>query len=503
MDGETEPTRGVETLLGDPKRAIVRLAVPMVVAMSAQTIYNLADAIWVSGCGPRALSAVGFYFPFFILGLAVAVGVGVGTGSAIARRIGAKDKPGVDAVASHGMVILAIAAVSYVAPTVFFTRPLMGTIGAGEAIDDAVAYGRIMFAGTPLFFFNGFGGAVLRSEGDARRAMIAMLAGAGLNILLDPLFIYGFGLGVVGAAWASITAMACVSLVMARWLFLERNTYVTFRFRGFRFRRDIVFDIARVGGPAAFSHASMFVMAFAITSIVAKVGGTDGVAVYTTGWRVVMFAILPMLGIASSVTPVTGAAFGAGDAAKLRIAYFPRDQDRRGGRDRAGPDHSRRRAVDRARVHVVGGGGAAPSRHRRLPAPHLDALPGGGVRDGLGRDVPGRGARRDLPRADPDPDRRLQRAAGLALRHRARARADRGLDRDGRRGRGLRTAGVRVGLAVPAALRGAGCRGCGGRGELSRSRPADHFRGFHRPPRFATVSSVGRGWWGPTERGCR
>jgi putative MATE family efflux protein len=322
MDGETEPTRGVETLLGDPKRAIVRLAVPMVVAMSAQTIYNLADAIWVSGCGPRALSAVGFYFPFFILGLAVAVGVGVGTGSAIARRIGAKDKPGVDAVASHGMVILAIAAVSYVAPTVLFTRPLMGTIGAGEAIDDAVAYGRIMFAGTPLFFFNGFGGAVLRSEGDARRAMIAMLAGAGLNILLDPLFIYGFGLGVVGAAWASITAMACVSLVMARWLFLERNTYVTFRFRGFRFRRDIVFDIARVGGPAAFSHASMFVMAFAITSIVAKVGGTDGVAVYTTGWRVVMFAILPMLGIASSVTPVTGAAFGAGDAAKLRIAYF-------------------------------------------------------------------------------------------------------------------------------------------------------------------------------------
>jgi hypothetical protein len=63
MDGETEPTRGVETLLGDPKRAIVRLAVPMVVAMSAQTIYNLADAIWVSGCGPRALSAVGSTSP--------------------------------------------------------------------------------------------------------------------------------------------------------------------------------------------------------------------------------------------------------------------------------------------------------------------------------------------------------------------------------------------------------------------------------------------------------
>jgi MATE family, multidrug efflux pump len=312
----------VRTLLGDPKRAVVRLAVPMVVAMSAQTLYNLADAIWVSGCGPGALASVGFYFPFFFVGLALAVGIGAGAGSAIARRIGAKDKEGADAVATHGLVIVAIAAALYAGPMIALSRPILALFGAGSVLDTSVGYARIMFLATPLFFFNGFGGAILRSEGDAKRAMLAMLTGAGLNIVLDPLFIYVFGLGVKGAAWASMTAMACVTLVMARWLFLRKDTFIRFRFRGFRFRRPILFDIGRVGGPAAVAHGSMALMAFAITAIVAHVGGADGVAVYNTGWRVVMFAVLPMIGLASAVTPVTGAAFGAQEPEKLRTAYI-------------------------------------------------------------------------------------------------------------------------------------------------------------------------------------
>jgi putative MATE family efflux protein len=318
---EETQTRGVKTLLGDPRRAVVQLAVPMVVAMSAQTVYNLADAIWVSGCGPEALAAVGFYFPFFIVSLSLSVGVAIGTGSAIARRIGARDKEGADAVASHGLVIMIVTAVLYAGPMVVFARPVLSIFGTEGVRDDLVGYARIMFLSTPLFFFNGFGGGVLRSEGDAKRAMLAMLTGAGLNIVLDPLFIYVFDLGVRGAAWASLTAMSCVSLIMARWLFLRRDTFITFRLRGFRFRRPVMTDIAGVGGPAAVAHGAMAVMVFAVTAIVAHVGGEDGVAVYITGWRVVLFAILPMLGLAGAVTPVTGAAFGAREPEKLRTAY--------------------------------------------------------------------------------------------------------------------------------------------------------------------------------------
>lgn len=96
-------TEGIKILLGDPKKAIIKLSVPMIVAMSVQTVYNVVDAIWVSGVGADALSAVGFFFPFFFTMMALATGLGIGGGSAISRRIGAKDKEGADIVAAHTM----------------------------------------------------------------------------------------------------------------------------------------------------------------------------------------------------------------------------------------------------------------------------------------------------------------------------------------------------------------------------------------------------------------
>ena len=99
------------------------------------------------------------------------------------------------------------------------------------------------------------------------------------------IFIYPLGLGVGGAALASVVAMFLVSAITFYWLFLEKKTYVSFRFRGFRFIRGHVWDISRVGFPASISQMSMAIMAFAVTTIVAFVGGPDGVAVYTTGWR--------------------------------------------------------------------------------------------------------------------------------------------------------------------------------------------------------------------------
>ena len=93
-----EQTEGVKTLLGDPKKAIIKLSIPMIIAMSVHTIYNLVDALWVSGLGADALAAVGFVYPLFFMALALATGLGVGAGSALSRNIGAKNKEGADAV---------------------------------------------------------------------------------------------------------------------------------------------------------------------------------------------------------------------------------------------------------------------------------------------------------------------------------------------------------------------------------------------------------------------
>jgi len=114
--GLPRETEGVKTLLGNPRKAIIKLAIPMIIAMSVQTIYNFVDAVWVSGLGPDALSAVGFFFPFFFMIIALATGLGVGGAAAVSRRIGARDKAGADSVAAHTMVMMFITSIAVTIP---------------------------------------------------------------------------------------------------------------------------------------------------------------------------------------------------------------------------------------------------------------------------------------------------------------------------------------------------------------------------------------------------
>jgi len=315
-------TEGVKTLLGEPKKAIIKLALPMIAAMSVQTIYNFVDAIWVSGLGADALSAVGFFFPFFFMTMAIATGIGLGGGSAISRRIGARDKRGADDVAVHTVVIMFLAAVLLTVPLFIFAEKIFTLLGAGRTLAMAVSYARIMFAGTLIIFFVNIANAILRSEGSVKRAMFAMVLGAVINIVLDPIFIYTFGLGVAGAAWATILSLFITSLLLFNWLFLKKDSYVSFSFGKFRFNREIVRDILRVGLPASAQQLSMSFTMLMINLILVRVGGTDGVAIYVTGWRVATIAILPLLGIATAVVSVSGAAFGEGAFKKINIAFM-------------------------------------------------------------------------------------------------------------------------------------------------------------------------------------
>jgi len=315
-------TEGVKTLLGNPKRAIIKLALPMIVAMSVQTIYNFVDAIWVSGLGPDALSAVGFFFPFFFMIIALATGLGVGGAAAVSRRIGARDKPGADNVAAHTMVMMLITSVIVTIPFFFLIETIFVRMGANQVTPLATSYARIMFLGTVIIFFAHVASALLRAEGDVHRAMYAMMGGAGLNILLDPIFIYVLRLGVAGAAWASVISMFVSFSVLFYWVCIKQDTYVAIRLKGFRFSKNILSDILRVGLPASIMQITMSFSVFLLNLIAVKVGGTDGVAVFTTGWRVTMFASLPLLGMATAVTSVTGAAFGAREFQKLDTAYM-------------------------------------------------------------------------------------------------------------------------------------------------------------------------------------
>lgn len=319
---EQIPTKGIKTLLGDPKKAIIRLSIPMIIAMSVQTIYNFVDAVWVAGLGTDALAAIGFFFPFFFLIMALATGIGVGGGSAISRMIGRNDKKGADDVATHSMVLMLIIGILFTLPFFFLSDGIFAMLGAGTATAMTSIYARIIFAGTLVIFFANVANAILRAEGDAKRAMYAMVLGAVINIVLDPILIYTLNMGIAGAAWATMISMAVTSLIMFKWLFMDKNTFVTFSFRGFVFKSRIVRDILRVGLPASIMHVSMSFSMIILNLILVGISGTLGVAILSTGWRVATLAILPLVGFSTAIVSVTGAVFGSKDYAKLKTAFM-------------------------------------------------------------------------------------------------------------------------------------------------------------------------------------
>ncbi len=316
-------TKGVQLLRGDPKKALVRLSIPMMIGMSVQTIYNLADGIWVSGLGPEALAAVGLFFPVFMGIIALAAGLGVGASSAIARRIGARDKEGADNVATHSVLLGLIVGIVIALTTLPLIDEILMAMGArGRTVELAVEYSRVLLAGAVVVVFNNVGNGILRGEGDANRAMYAMVLGFGLNIVLDPVFIYTFDFGVVGAAYATMVSMVITSLFIAYWLFIKKDTYVDISPKEFSPSREILKDILRVGLPSSLSQLSMSIAMFFLNRIAIMAGGENGVAVFTSAWRVTMLGIVPILGMAAATTSVTGAAYGERNVEKLEIAYL-------------------------------------------------------------------------------------------------------------------------------------------------------------------------------------
>lgn len=320
---EKQYTQGVKTLLGDPKKAIRKLSGPMIVAMFIQTLYNIVDGIWVAGLGSDNLAAIGLFFPVFMMLLSLATGMSVGGSSAISRKIGANKKKQVDSAAIHTLFIGLVVAVLITVVVYPLLREIFLSIGATENVVNLVVdYGRIIIASTIVLIFNNISSGILRGEGDTKRVMYAMGMSSILNIFLDPIFIYWFDLGIKGAAWATVVSISATSILVFFWLFVRKNTFVNFRFRSFRYNGKIVKEILRVGIPSSLAQMSMAIAIFSLNYIIIGIDGTDGVAVFTSAWRIIMIGLVPLLGIAIGVTAVTGAAFGNKNPKKLAIGYF-------------------------------------------------------------------------------------------------------------------------------------------------------------------------------------
>lgn len=301
----------ISVITGDPKKAIRMLSVPMIISMLLIMAYNLADSIWVAGLGPNALAALGFVTPLFMIVMGLGNGLGAGAASLISRCIGADNKKGADNAAIHSVILTLVISIALTAVILIFLPNILLAMGAGETLDLAIQYGQVVFGGLIFLIFSSVASGILRAEGDAKRPMYAMAATAILNIIIDPIFIYYLGWGVSGAAWATVISSGISCIFMIYWLLLKRDTYVSFSREDFKSSWEVVKDILAVGLPASAESFVMSILGIVLNLVLVMTGGAEAVAIYTAGWRVVMMAMIPPIGIGTAAITVSGVAYGS------------------------------------------------------------------------------------------------------------------------------------------------------------------------------------------------
>lgn len=308
---EDEKTEGVSTILGDPKKALIKLSGPMIIAMMLMSLYNVVNAIWVAGLGGDALAAVGFVTPLFMIFMGLSNGLGAGAASAISRYIGQDNKKSVNNAATHTVVITMGISIILSVVLLLFLKPILILFGAGSTLNLAVEYGQVIIGGSILSLFVGASYGILRAEGDVKRTMYAMVLSSVVNMILDPILIYWAGWGISGAAWGTIISTALVAIILIYWLFIKKDTYATLSLKDFKPDLNVTKNILSVGLPASVEFVVMSILAIILNILLVAVAGTNAVAVYNTGWRVVMIAMAPIIGVGISVVTIVGASYGA------------------------------------------------------------------------------------------------------------------------------------------------------------------------------------------------
>ena len=311
----------VEVMLGNPKKALLKMSVPLIISLLISSFYNLIDAAWVSGLGADALAGVGFFTPIFMVLVGFGNGLGAGASFAISKYIGEDDKFKADNASIHSILLDVIISIILTMVLLVFLNPILNVMGAGETIGFATDYGVIILLGSVFIILSNALYGIFRGEGDSKRPMYAMIVSAILNIILDPIFIYNLHLGVKGAAIATLTSAISVIVILIYWFYVKKDAYLKPYLSNFKFERDISIDIVKVGIPASIQLLNNAFFAAVFSALLVYVGSTDSVAVYSTGWRIVIITTTPLLAIGTALISVIAANFGAKNYKNIQTAH--------------------------------------------------------------------------------------------------------------------------------------------------------------------------------------
>lgn len=307
------------------KRLILTMSAPIVVSMMVQSLYNVVDSIFVAQISEEAITAVSMAFPFQQLMMSVGIGTAIGVNSLLARNLGAKQFSQVNKIANNGLLLAFLSFIAFFMMGLLLSDKLI-TIQTDnqEIISHGPVYLRICLMGSLGIFTHLMFERLLQATGKTMYTMIAQISGALMNIILDPIMIFGwFGMpamGLAGAAMATVISQYIGALVVA-YLCIRKEKDIDIGFRYMKPDFKIIRDIYAVGIPSIIMISISSVTIFSMNQILAKFSIT-AVALLGIYFKLQSFIFMPVFGLNNGIIPIVGYNYGAGKKERMRETIF-------------------------------------------------------------------------------------------------------------------------------------------------------------------------------------
>lgn len=300
-------------------KLLVKLSVPAMIGMIVNALYNLVDAIFIGrGVGPLAIGALAISFPVLLLIAAVAMMLGVGAASVVSRNLGSGNRERAYTAAGNTLIISIIFGTIILVLGQIFIEPILKVLGATDSLMEyAREYLSVLLFGSVFITFAMASNNLVRAEGRATVAMISMVIGTGMNIILDPIFIFVLGMGIRGAATATVISMF-LSFLFLLLFFLGKKSSLELRLIHLKPNFSVLGEIVKLGLPIfARQFGASFLVVIINNSL--KLYGSDiYISAFGMVHRLLTFTIMPLFGLAQGFQPIVGYNFGANQIPRVK-----------------------------------------------------------------------------------------------------------------------------------------------------------------------------------------
>jgi putative MATE family efflux protein len=309
---------------GDLRRGIVLLAIPMILEMAMESLFGVVDVFFVSRLGADAVATVGLTESLLTLVFGVAIGLSISTTAFVARRIGEKDPEGAANSAVQAILLGLVFSIVVAAIAITNAPTLLHLMGATPAVEANARYTRVMLGGSASIFLLFLINAIFRGAGDATLAMRTLWIANGINIVLDPCLINGWGpfprLGVLGAAVATTTGRS-IGVLYQLWQLRSGKHRIVVRRQQVRLNLPVLWKLLKVSITGILQFLVVTCSYLGLVRIVSTFGST-AIAGYTIAIRMIVFTILPAWGLSNAAATLVGQNLGAAKPERAEQAVY-------------------------------------------------------------------------------------------------------------------------------------------------------------------------------------